>query len=1093
MLTPSTAPLESLSTQELLHRLRVVRRVGVAVAALAGISRAGLTLLAALVLAICLDYSLRLPGLLRLVLASCLLLLAGVVLYRHVVARLRLPLLSAVARQVQGHTAGPPDCLASGAEFALARTPGYFAGQTITRSAHLAATLSPIRLVRWRWLAGWLASVLLALAILAVGWKTFRSPMICGLERLAWPIMRVYWPRWVQIDSALSGRTVLVASGEPLTLEARILRGSAAVVARLVLDDGNQVRRLEMADLSEGRRSVVVHLTGTATFWFEAGDDDSRAVPGRIRIVARPAVAHAEILVTPPSYTAQPTDRIALGSGPVQVPEGSRLEAHVGLTKPLAEQAHRPSATISLLPADSPEAQPVESLDVRFGRDHQEIETGWWSSRDSLLRAEFTDTDGFANAPLQPWRIAVRIDQLPAVQVQTPVDGIEATPRAVLPLRAMATDDWGIDGVRLAWRVNQDDTESSAAARSSEQVRSIPATQPQRSGDSVNVPIDMPWSLEELALKPGDRVTWSLLVRDNFDLAGRRHEPVRSPVRTIRVVSETDLLQSVLGQLGAARAEIVRMLQPQQDLREMLLAQAGRPQPAGDIDLLHRIADQQARLAGQASKTAADLARATERLLTNRLGRGDLADSSTAAARELTQVRAGPMADVQRLVRAAQLSEAGPAQAGDSVRAAAQAAVGAAEGLENLLRQTAGWTSLESAALGLQDLIDRQTTVQSQTATLGARTLGQSPDVLPGADRQALSELAAAQRELSRRMHQLHADLKTPAAAGEPLQSDQQARLSAAARSLEGPDTSALMTSAADEIASNTTMGAQQRQSSAVHAMQRALAALRGPKDAAQADASRNGQSDPLIGQLKDLARRQTDLRARTVDINSRRDAGGSLDRAGLMRLNQVGQGQADLSGQVDHVKRAATSDAAQRSLDAVAGQMRDAAGQMQAGSSGPPVLDAQQQAAAALSALADALQRAAGGIQEPDGSPSVSATADSPGQKGSRAGQANRPGNGHGPGTDRNQGSSPGQAASAGGKKGEPGGAQAAADSDLPADQAPRAAAALPSTLGQVEAWGFLPPDQRRQVLQGMQSAPPERYRKLTESYWRVLNDSGQ
>jgi hypothetical protein len=78
-------------------------------------------------------------------------------------------------------------------------------------------------------------------------------------------------------------------------------------------------------------------------------------------------------------------------------------------------------------------------------------------------------------------------------------------------------------------------------------------------------------------------------------------------------------------------------------------------------------------------------------------------------------------------------------------------------------------------------------------------------------------------------------------------------------------------------------------------------------------------------------------------------------------------------------------------------------------------------------------------------------------------------------------------------GERSNQGGGQAASDSTLPGEQAPAGAAALPAELGKVEAWGFLPPDQRREILQGMQAEPPPRYRKLTERYWRLLNESAE
>jgi len=71
-------------------------------------------------------------------------------------------------------------------------------------------------------------------------------------------------------------------------------------------------------------------------------------------------------------------------------------------------------------------------------------------------------------------------------------------------------------------------------------------------------------------------------------------------------------------------------------------------------------------------------------------------------------------------------------------------------------------------------------------------------------------------------------------------------------------------------------------------------------------------------------------------------------------------------------------------------------------------------------------------------------------------------------------------------------GGGEAMQDEYATKGQPVRPAAVDLSELRKIEAWGFLPPDQRREVLQGVQAAPPARYRKLTERYWRLLNESG-
>jgi hypothetical protein len=871
------------------------------------------------------------------------------VLNRCVIARLRLQPLAQIARQVQDTVSGPPDCLASGTEFALDGLSDPFAAQTIFRSAHLSRALSPMRLARWRWMSMWLAGAVLAAVLLAASWPAAGWWVECGLSRLAWPVVQADWPRRTQILSDLSGQTLLAVAGEPVDLEARIVHGSASTPARVVLEDAGHVRRLEMTDIGDGQRRVAPRLLSPITFWFEAGDDNTRATPGRVRVVPRPMVSRAEILVQPPAYIAEPAARITLGSGPVQVPEGSRIDLHVAVSKPLASEAGYPRAAIVLVPADSPDAQPVEALEVRFaGTDHQQITAGWWCTRDSLVRIDFTDTDDFANTPLQPWRIAATIDQPPAIQISSPADAIEVAPAAVVSLQATASDDHGIDDVRLVWQVTKADTATSQPSALVEQMRRIPTSQSQRNGQAVSLAVDWSWTLADLSLEPGDRLTWSLQAQDNFDLAGRRHEPTRSPPRTIRIVSEATLLESVLQQLAAARSQIVQMRRQQQDLRETLQAQARSQQAAPDPASQQRSLEQQAQIARDARDTAAALAAAAQRIRANRVQRETLADSVAAASRQLSQIQSKDMADVQR-----SLQTAPPAM--DN---ASQSADAAAKGLEALLRQTAGWTSLESAALGLQDMLDKQRALQEQTADLAAQTLGQPIDQLAGAQREALGKLAQDQRGLSDRLTQLQKDMRTQAQAADAPAADR-AKLAAATEFLDKQNAASDMATSADQIARNVTMDAQQRQHAARQAMQQALAALRGENPDNQAGADTD-MTDALARQLKDLARRQTTLRAQTGDINARRDPAGSLDRAGHLRLSQAGQAQSDLGKQVDQAQPAAPGEAVQRLLAAVAGRMQGTSQQMQTGSSGQPVLDSQQHAAKTLAALADALERAA-------------------------------------------------------------------------------------------------------------------------------------
>lgn len=1103
---PVTMQTEN-SRRRLLARLRVVRRIGVAVAASVGLAQTVLAGLAGALLAIEVDYVYRLSGPARLVLGAGLILLVTGAACRFLLRRLRLPALPDMARQVQDELEGATDNLASGTEFALAGADGPLVERTIAAAAGLAEQLAVTRLVRWRWLAAWGLAAALAGAVLVCIWRPAGWWFERGLQRLAWPLVQVEWPRRVQIVSTYGAKELLAPQGEPLALAARLVRGPASTPMVLALEESGRIRRFEMMDGGEGARTVTIRPGNSGRFWFEAGDDSTAGTPGRIRVVPRPQVTRAEILVQPPAYTGQSVARFALGSSPVRVPEGSRIDLVLTVSKvvagserqvasrgsspdandldgspseaggqvpggrPQTTRAWHPKATITLAPADGSEQQPGESLVVQSGSDHRQLVTSWQCRGDSLVRAEFTDTDGLSNALLQPWRIVVQKDHLPHIEVQGPADNIEVAPTATLAVQAQVSDDWGIGQVDLAWNV----VASGTAVRPDEVIH-VPTSQPERMADVVRAAVDQSWPLEPLSLQPGDRIAWHLSAHDNFDLDGRTHEPVRSAERTIRIISQIELLKAVLDQLALARQQVAQ-LQGRQDE----LAQAIKTSDAASSSALRRQAGQQGRIVQQTRDATRDLSAAAQRLQTNRVDRPDMEAAVRAAADQLNRVQAREMALTQESLQNAQArSMADPARSADMADAA-RLAREADKSLQDILERTGAWTTVESAAIRLEDLIARHQALGQQTQKTGQETLGKAIDDLSGAQRKNLQDLSQAQRSLSEQLRRLEKDMAGPYASGP---------LAQAAQRLKEANAVAEMASGADELARNITTSARQHQQEAQQAMEQALGVLRGRAQRAPppGEAESQAQATTTLAQrLQEFAQRQINLKDQTGQLHARRDNAGRLDRPNLLRLGVAGKDQADLANQVGKVHDTVLESETKQSLQSVADQMSRIAGQMQAGASDGHVQDAQQQAANRLLAMAEVVRKQARSEEssaEESSGQGVSSKAGKPGAvDGSKGGQTSRSGQSA---EDQPQA----QQAGAGGR-GRQGGGEAARDSFVPPEQQAGPAAALPSQMGQVDAWGFLPPDQRRQVLQGMQAQPPPQYRKFTERYWRMLNEA--
>jgi len=943
----------------LLGRMRAFRLAGTCATLLAGSSRAALATVVIASAAVWLDWLLRMPGPVRLVLGVAAVAAAGLAWYRNVIRPMRWPDLAAVARQIESVVGAPPDCLPSAAELAARNASGPLAQQTVRSAAQVLERIPAARLVRWRWTIGWFCGCLLVFAALAGSWNLAGWWFERGLSRLAWPIVQVAWPKRVHLTSPHAGKVLTVPLGETAVLRARVVRGPEGTNAWLVLGRfGRTVKKVAMRDDGGGWRSATVRAVESASFWFEAGDDSTRDRPGYLRVVPRPQVISAELRIAPPVYTGAAPVSASLTGGSVRVPEGSRVALTVTVSKPLAERSGGPDAVVAVTPADDSDANDAASPPVRWGQDHRRFTATWTCRGDSLVQVRFVDEDGLSNPPMRPWRITVRPDRPPGITVQSPADNLEVTPAAVVRLQATVTDDWGVADVRLAWRIERLG-QAVPSGRDPAQQRFFEAdvrTEPRL--DLRRIACKYDWSLDSLSLQPGDRVRWFIRARDNYSLAGKQHEPVRSAVMTLRIVDAITLLQAILADLAAVRQKIGGMLSDQQQLRDALSA-AAKASERSSTDA-RRLIDKQGRIIWQGRQAANRLAAIAERMETNRIRRGDLNDSIGWAKGRLIDLAAREMADVQQYLRLAAGSvgndadRPGPAEA-------AEAAQDACEALQEILRRTASWSTIEATILALQELIAGQESLRERTGRLAAEYLGLSTEQLSDAVRQSLRRSAAEQRSLAERLGKLQSDMNSQAATSAMLSAEWAVRLRAAAGILQGQAAVPAMSAASVQIARNVLVAAQEKQAAALRAMQEALAVLRGaaPADeAAAAVAAKEQSPEALAESLDSFARRQRQLRAETARIEDGRGSDGRLSRAGLLKLLLAAQEQGTLAEEVGKLAPAVPGPALRQVLASVADRMRQIASRMKGGASGRAVQSAQRDVADVLASLADALRR---------------------------------------------------------------------------------------------------------------------------------------
>src|SRR5690606_26724536 len=86
-----------------------------------------------------------------------------------------------------------------------------------------------------------------------------------------------------------------------------------------------------------------------------------------------------------------------------------------------------------------------------------------------------------------------------------------------------------------------------------------PAWEINQAADRAEALIAATLDLSTLHLTDGDVVLVSGLARDGYELDGRGHDVVRSPVRRLRVMSEVEFATQLRRQLSAVRQNAIRI------------------------------------------------------------------------------------------------------------------------------------------------------------------------------------------------------------------------------------------------------------------------------------------------------------------------------------------------------------------------------------------------------------------------------------------------------------------------------------------------------------------------------------------------------
>ena len=299
----------------------------------------------------------------------------------------------------------------------------------------------------------------------------------------------------------------------------------------------------------------------------------------------------------------------------------------------------------------------------------------------------------------------------------------------------------------------------------------------------------------------------------------------RSQPRRLRVITESQFIEELRGELAALRAEAIRAEQQQREVQSQTQVRGSdRVTRRGQSLVSERLARQ--REAVQ---------RLSDRIEQNNLGDQrirELLAEATGAVSRAGQSSAGAQrtlddAAQQRRDQLAREGEDLPAAGDESAPLDERAARDADQSQQDVRDQLGDLIALLDAGednwmarRSLERLLEQQRALRTDTAQAGAQTAGATPEQLTQQQRATLQDLAQRQRELAEQTRQTTDELRERASQLSQNDPDAAAGMQEAARRLEQNRVAEAQQNASDNTRGNRTNDANQQQDQAIAALQ---------------------------------------------------------------------------------------------------------------------------------------------------------------------------------------------------------------------------------------------------------------------------------
>ena len=227
-----------------------------------------------------------------------------------------------------------------------------------------------------------------------------------------------------------------------------------------------------------------------------------------------------------PAYTGLSARTVEGTNGELSAPEGTRVD--------LSARADRPVEQAVLLVNGAP-----VPLAVRGGRD---LSGGFLLTKSGSASFAYQDARGqeTARGPQRP--ITVEPDAAPKVTLMLPAQELEVDPDQELVLKYEATDDYGLAGLKLVYRID-----------GKEEVQlPLPHDEGRRTQGQHR------WALKGLELAAGDRIAYFIQAEDNNAVRGAQKGVSRTHL--LRIYNASEHRRDALVQVEALWERLLKQL-----------------------------------------------------------------------------------------------------------------------------------------------------------------------------------------------------------------------------------------------------------------------------------------------------------------------------------------------------------------------------------------------------------------------------------------------------------------------------------------------------------------------------------------------------